>query len=266
MIGRPVSLARNMWWHARLLPAPSVLAWRTRRQRVPRLDAICIYRLANAETVAELVSDLPEARWALWALDAVHPSLASLTVGTGPGYRAALLNRLAESLGAVDAGAFLLHIDDDVEVTAGSLGLLAKAAAVVQMDLAQPAHDPKSHASWEFTRARGLTLGRLTRFVECGPATLFSPRARSLLLPYPDHLQMGWGIEAIWASLANKHILRFGIIDAVRVRHLGSVASSYSSESEWAFAREELARAGLTNFEELQVVLKRWGLLHPLVA
>jgi hypothetical protein len=36
------------WWRIRLVPAPFVLAWRTRRQQTPSLDAVCVYRYKNA--------------------------------------------------------------------------------------------------------------------------------------------------------------------------------------------------------------------------
>lgn len=229
------------------------------------MDCVCIYRCDRAKTVASLVRGLPSATWLLWALDDADPALGAFTIGAGPGTRVDLLNRLIAMLGPSGTGRYLFIIDDDVEFSPRGLKLLMKTVDKLRLDLAQPAHSPSSNVSWQFTLARGFGVARLTKFVECGPAVLFSPRGRSVLLPFPSHLRMGWGVEASWASLGEEYGLRFGIVDAVRVRHLGSVAGAYGYDAEYALSREELARTGLASFEELQVVRRKWGMFQRLV-
>jgi hypothetical protein len=228
------------------------------------VDGICVYRYRRAEVVARALAGLPEARWLLWALDEVHSSLAAVTVGTGAGTRVELLNRLTKMVDSLGAERYLLMIDDDVDIAAGGLRRFVKTAAILGLDLAQPAHCPKSVVSWQFTLARGLCLARLTTFVECGPVVLFSPRGRDVLLPYPEHLRMGWGVEVGFAGLAEQHKLRLGIVDAVRMRHLSSVANAYSFKEEYDLSRAELARGGLSSYEDIQVVLRRWGMFQRL--
>jgi hypothetical protein len=232
---------------------------------LPPLDAVSVYRYANAGYVESMIEQLPQARWALWALDEQHPRLAAMTLGCGPGSRTSLLNGLLSGLGRgreVEDRS-LLVTDDDVVVTPG-LALLVRAQVGGGFDLVQAAHSTESHAAWEFTRARTLVTMRETTFVESGPTLVFSGRGRALLLPFGDSLGMGWGTEAVWFAAARRHGLRLGIVDAVRVNHTGAIGRSYDVEAETRIATTELARLadlGVSGITDLQVTRRSWSAL-----
>ena len=189
---------------------------------------------------------------ALWALDRVHPALAPRTIGAGRAGRFSLLNRLVAEM--PNDGSHLLVTDDDVTFAPGGLSTLVRTAARFCVDLAQPAHGPLSHCSWNFNRFQPGIAARRTLWVEIGPTLVFSPKARIGLLPFPEESMMGWGQEVTW-HLAAKNGLALGIIDGVRMRHRGQVAASYHrGEAEVANATA-LVEYGLTSNEEMQVTV-----------
>jgi hypothetical protein len=99
-------------------------------------------------------------------------------------------------------------------------------------------------------------VARLTRYVEQGPCVILSPRAREQILPFPEDIGMGWGVEASWATHAD---LRLGIIDAVHLRHLKAVSpSGYDVDAEWERALQLLAATGAETWADLQKVSATW--------
>ena len=96
---------------------------------------------------------------------------------------------------------WLLIVDDDVELPRDFLDVFISLAEHHGFRLAQPAHAFASHAAWEVTRRRPGLTARRTRFVEIGPVTAIRADAFDVLLPFPD-LQMGWGLDAHWAAVA----------------------------------------------------------------
>ena len=163
-------------------------------------------------------------------------------------------------LALADVEAFLrservrLRTDDDVTFAPGSLATLVKTTAHFGLDLAQPAHGPLSHCSWDFNRFQPGVIGRRTMWVEIGPTLIFGPKARSELLPFPENSTMGWGQEAEWYQAA-KNGLVLGIIDGVRMRHRGWIAASYDREIAEADNARALAKYGLTSNGEMQVTV-----------
>jgi hypothetical protein len=136
---------------------------------------------------------------------------------------------------------WLFVVDDDIELPRGFLDRFLLLAERFGLDLAQPAHRRASHAAWQVTRRRPRSLGRETRFVEIGPATVFARSTFATLLPFPD-LRMGWGLDMHWAALAREHGWRCGVIDAVAIHHRAApAASSYSREQALEEARAFLA-------------------------
>jgi hypothetical protein len=230
---------------------PHRLQEAAKRWPLPSAQLICVYRYTNHHHVKAMLEGL-DVRAALWALDKTHPALASQTVGTGPGARFALLNRLVAEL--PEDGSYLVVTDDDVTFTPHGLATLVRTAHHFCVDLAQPAHGPLSHCSWDFNRFQAGVVGRRTLWVEIGPTLIFGPKARSGLLPFPEKSTMGWGQEVEW-YLAAKDGLVLGIIDGVRMRHRGDVAASYNREMANAANAAALAEYGLTSNSEMQVTI-----------
>lgn len=214
-----------------------------------------VYRRANAATVqALLASTSAPAAW--WALDGPAAALSATTVGQGPGTRFANLNRVlaARPPGPKD---WVVLCDDDVAFARGRLDQAVALAAAAGLDLAQPSHSPRSYLNWSVERHRLASRVRLNRFAEQGPLLILSPYAQQRVLPLPEDLGMGWGIEATWAA---DRSLRIGIVDAVMVRHLQPVAwdGNYDIHAEIDRARELMDRSSWSNWEEMQKDLGRW--------
>ncbi|WP_116449477.1 hypothetical protein [Blastococcus litoris] len=242
------------------LPTESYLA-----RRFPddgrTLALVAVYRHKNAGHLARLLADaVPQV--ALWALDEVHPDLAHVTVGSGPGGRFELLGRCLDTL-TLDESAWLVIADDDVRFSRGDLRSLARIAGAVGLDICQPAHEWNSHSSRRVNRSRPLMLARDTGFVEIGPIVLMDDRARRLALPLPTRTLMGWGVDVEWTTLQRQGI-RLGVVDAVRVEHLGAVAADYGTAAERQALDDSLAAAGLTSIDEAIATTRRWTLTYPL--
>jgi len=141
----------------------------------------------------------------------------------------------------LDAWDWLVVADDDVCLPADFLDGLLFVAERFDLALAQPAHRHASHAAWQVTRRRGLSVMHETAFVEIGPVTAFHRRTFDALLPFPA-LRMGWGLDLHWGALAREHGWRLGVIDALPIGHVhAAAASAYSREEAVAEARAFLA-------------------------
>jgi GT2 family glycosyltransferase len=170
------------------------------------------------------------------------------------------LNRMLEAHPADDRD-WLLVVDDDVELPRGFLDRFLFLCERFSLQLAQPAHRLRSHAAWQVTRRRALSVARETGFVEIGPVTAFARATFSTLLPFPE-LGMGWGLDVHWAALAREHGWRCGVIDTVSIRHRAApAADSYSREAATAEARAFLAERPYLSAVEAQRTLlthRRW--------
>jgi hypothetical protein len=227
----------------------------------PAASLIGIYRSRNASYAAELVGAAVEHEWptAWWALDRVEPELEHVTVGAGQGMRLSLFNELARHV--PDEG-YLVVSDDDVIFTQGTLTGLVVHCDRASLDLAQPARSD-DNSRFEFnvahtiTQARRLSRIRLTTFVETGPLIVVGPRWRDRILPFPEERGMGWGVELDWHELWKAGCL-LGIVDAVRVAHVGEPGSDYDAGAEAARIHEELARRRYEGWEDVQRTVGVW--------
>ena len=170
------------------------------------------------------------------------------------------LNALLESHPATGYD-WLLVLDDDVRLPRGFLDGLVFLAERFDLALAQPAHRWRSHAAWAVTRRRPLSVVRETQFVEIGPVCALRADTLSQLLPFPA-LRFGWGLDAHWSAVAQRHGWRMGVIDALPVDHgLRRIAASYDREAAVAEARGFLAERPYTTATEAQrtvVTHRRW--------
>jgi hypothetical protein len=114
---------------------------------------------------------------------------------------------------------WLLIVDDDVALPRGFLDAFLYAAERAGLRLAQPAHRLHSHAAWAVTRRRPGATARETTFVEIGPVTAFHRDTFDVLLPFPEGLRMGWGLDVHWAAVAREHGWPIGVVDATPIAH-----------------------------------------------
>jgi GT2 family glycosyltransferase len=122
---------------------------------------------------------------------------------------------------------WLLVVDDDVALPRGFLDAFVFLAERFDLAMAQPAHRWRSHAAWNVTRRRPLSIVRETAFVEIGPVCALRADTFETLLPFPP-LRFGWGLDAHWSALARSRGWRQGVIDATPIQHgLRRIASSY---------------------------------------
>lgn len=222
---------------------------------------LAVYRKRNASVVSRLLADIP-AGWtaALWALDAVAPELAEHTVGVGPGTKFDLLNRLYAAARLTDHS-YVITADDDLEFRHGSLLQLLQIAERAKFSLCQPAHAARSPHSHGITRRIARSRARRTTFVEIGPLVVIAPSARHEVLPFPDDIGMGWGLEFAWHDLTKRgHLL--GIVDATPIKHLGKVGVEYDDSPERARLAAIFAERGITDWQPIQHVLGTWRPWH----
>ncbi|WP_354699248.1 hypothetical protein DSM112329_04959 [Paraconexibacter sp. AEG42_29] len=178
------------------------------------------------------------------ALDELARSRHPVIVAVGPlhpgrGKFEHLNDQLAAH--ALDDHDWLLVLDDDVALPPAFLDVLIDQATRNGLKLAQPAHRLHSHAAWPVTRRHGAGTRRTT-FVEIGPVTLFHRDTFDTLLPFPQELRMGWGLDAHWAAVARDRGWPIGVVDAVPVGHTQAPAGAgYSREAAVDEARAFLA-------------------------
>ncbi len=133
---------------------------------------------------------------------------------------------------------WLLVVDDDVALPRGFLDAFLYAAERAGLRLAQPAHRLHSHAAWAVTRRHPGATVRETTFVEIGPVTAFHRDTFDVLLPFPEVLRMGWGLDVHWAAVAAAHGWPIGVVDATPIGHTQRpAASDYPRDAAEAEAR-----------------------------
>ena len=227
--GRLHDLADELAAWVRLVPARLDRAARSGRQPAHVLG---LYAADHAGSMRRAVAELRRSRRpltiALGALDGPASGLERETRLAGLRGRGKFenLNGLLEH--AEPAGAaWMIVMDDDVELPHGFLDRFLFVCERLPLDLAQPALTHTSHAAWAVFRRRRWAVARVTWMVEIGPLTAFSRTVAGTLLPFPP-LRMGWGLDAHWGALALEHGWRLGVVDATPIRHASRVtASSY---------------------------------------
>lgn len=227
----------------------------------PAPHLVGIYRRRNAHLVQPLVREARAAGWssAWWALDEQDPSLQNVTAGVGPGTKMSLVNRLVGSGG--DAGGTVVVADDDIRMQSGALVRMVRTADRAGLGLYQPGHVRGSCITYRFTLRRYRLRARLTTFVEIGPVFAVAAHARELVLPLPEDVGMGWGLELIWRDLQRQG-LQLGIVDAVGVRHLVWPKTHYDTTEEQDRVDRLVAERGLGSMLDAQTTLGRWGYLR----
>lgn len=231
-----------------------------------------VYRHKNAPIVAAITHEAKKYQWkvCLWALDRIHPSLESCSLGSGSGLKFPLLNELIrhEKLSEFD---WVVVTDDDFLFEYGSLATFLALAGKAGMALVQPSHSSASFSTYPFSLCNASAIARLTTFVEIGPVFAVGRAWYDKVFPFPEEKAMGWGLDVEWSDLRN-HGARLGIIDWVAVRHLHPVAANYNTVQETVQLRESLRVRGLLLDEDvvgarqslagMQRTVATWHLWH----
>ena len=217
-----------------------------------------VYRRRNAAVLERLLEPAREAGWpvALWALDEPEQRLADWTLGSGAGTKFELVNRLLAER-PPESSHHVVVADDDAEFKRGSIVSFLDLARQAELDLAQPAHTLRSNISHRITWARPLSQARLTTFVEIGPIFSVSPGWRDRIVPLPEDMGMGWGLELRWMDLQAEGC-RLGIVDATPVRHLARFATAYAADEESARLQRLLEERGAPGWKGLRRTLAVW--------
>lgn len=229
---------------------------------LPAPHLVGVYRSRNAAHVLDLVRQAASAGWttAWWALDEVPTDLEQVTAGAGRGPKMALVNRLLGAHG--DQGGTVVVSDDDVTMRPGSLARLVRTGDRAGLGLYQPGHVRGSCITYRFTLRRYRLRARWTTFVEIGPVFVVAGEVRDRVLPLPEDMGMGWGLELLWRDLADDGV-RLGIVDGVGVRHLVWPKTHYDTTQEQDRVDRLVAERGLTSMVDAQQTLGRWGYLRP---
>jgi hypothetical protein len=221
---------------------------------MPPVVLVCVYRSRNARRVRALLAQCGEVDARLWALDDPDVSLADLTVGRGPGSKLELVNRLLSEREVPD-DAFVVVADDDVVFSRGDLPLCIAEGIAHRFDLFQPSHSWASHFTYRLLVHHPQSLARRTSFVESGPLYVIAPGARRKVLPLPERLGMGWGIEVLWSTLG----LRQGVVDTCRIVHLDPmVGTTYDQAAAQQQLDDLLSATGHRTVYDLMVVHERY--------
>lgn len=220
------------------------------RCNAPSVSAYAVYRARNESHVLRIIRSLPRGSEVhLHALDHAATGLSAWTRGIGPGARMALLQSLMDAHPPQE-GSHVLVFDDDVVFRHSTPARFVGLAVAAAFDLAQPAHGVKSTRSFRFNRVAWFSTARRTHMVEVGPILLISPRAQSLVLPFPGDSGMGFGLDVRWSALRSAG-LELGVVDATPIRHLGAISSAYSISGELAHLESALQDQGLSSVYDL---------------
>lgn len=240
------ALPRNLWLATRTAAASAshrLTAQQGGSVATPRAALYCVYRHHNTPHVAKLIRQLGVGiEVHVHALDRAHPALGARTWSAGPGQRMELLARLIEGHPPAD-GAWVIIADDDVTFRWDADGHRFRSLAqLAGFDLAQPAHFPGSNHVYRLNAQHQMCVARTTHYVEVGPLLIASPEALEGILPFPDDVDMGWGLDIEWSHIEG---LRLGVVDATPVLHHGTVSSGYSALQEQEILDRYLVRHGL---------------------
>jgi hypothetical protein len=222
-----------------------------------------VYRRKNVAHVQRILGPCFARGWGvhLWALDEVAPELRTWTRGAGPGPKFALCNRLLDLAPERDAETVVIS-DDDIAFEHGNLAVFVDVMNVAGLEFAQPAHESYNNAAHAVTFRQRRALARLTSFVEIGPVFAISGSIRHKILPFPDDAGMGWGLDLVWAQLADEGV-RLGVVDAVSFNHLIKPGLAYDKPAARLAMEAMLSRRGIPLTDWWGATAARWPSYLP---
>lgn len=178
------------------------------------IDVLCIYsRDSLIESIADQLG--PDSTLHLWAVDEIHPAVATWTRGVGRGGKPALLNRLASFSRDSD---MVFCTDDDIGFWPGYLRHYADCVRQLDVALAQPALSLASYHSWRHTLHRPGLRARHVNWVEQMVFSMNRPLWQAVL-PFAEKLGRGWGFEMCWLPALERLGSRAALIDECPAEH-----------------------------------------------
>ncbi len=144
---------------------------------------------------------------------------------------------------------YYAFLDFDIEITTPSLNRLFLVGEALGLDLYQAALGPRSHGSYPSLFAQPKSLVRSTPFVEI-MMPVFNRGALEDCVDTFDESESGYGLDHLWGHLLEHR--NMAVVDAVVAEHPRPIESH-----QWRTA------AGLTPLEELQQIVKKYGLQLP---
>lgn len=131
--------------------------------------------------------------------------------------------------------------------------------------IAAPANTRQSYASYELTRRSCRWLVRETGFVESGPVFAFRRDAAEELLPFPEDIGQGWGLDFHWPHVAAQHGWRMGIVDVTPIKHVDRPpGASYSAQRAAQAGQRWLERHPFVDPEAAVQTLAKHRRLQPI--
>ena len=235
--------AHDLWLDVREAPRRARLR-RTARRRPPRRRVLVLGIQRPGSLMDAARTELMRSR---------H-DVDVVTAPAGERGKFQNLNALLAEHPAADYD-WVLVVDDDIVLSRRFLDAFLCAAEGAGLRLAQPAHRLHSHAAWAVTRRRAGATVRETSFVEIGPVTAFRRDAVAELLPFPDGLRMGWGLDVHWAALARERGWPIGVVDATPIAHTQQpAASAYPRATAEAEARAFLEGRAYVRRDEVRTL------------
>jgi hypothetical protein len=229
---------------------------------IHRILIVGVYeRESNApHAVRELRRSRHELRWALGSRSAsAHPDLCSETVAVG--LDGGLFDNTNLLLAAAAEESYrprwIIRVDSDVLFPRRWLDRFITLCDVFDLALAGPAYTRRSTVSYALTRRSARWLVRETEFVPAGAVVAFREDVACELLPFPDGIGQGWGLDMHWAHLALRREWRLGLVDVPPVRHETQVGETYDAHREAARGTEWLRNHPHRSIDEAAHVIAR---------
>jgi hypothetical protein len=130
--------------------------------------------------------------------------------------------------------------DDDIRCTCGDIDRFFALCRQFKLALAQPSLTATSFISHPITMHNPHYLVRFTNYVEsmviCIRNDIFMPCFRTF-----SENTTGWGLDYLWATMAQGRSERIGIVDAVQVKHtraFGGPNYDYLSSSRLTYGKQ----------------------------
>lgn len=224
-----------------------------------------VYLADKVNTAAHLIEELGASKqhsvvqqWAALALEDYKrsnlPSTLLVITERTPKFK--ILNQLTKNANDFD---WLIICDDDVEIQEGFLDAFIGLTEKYDFALSQPSRTTDSYTDHSIVQVIPGIQARRTRFVEIGPIVAIRRDAMPLLLPFPDDINMGWGLDFIWPHLLELNHLRLGIVDASPVAHrLRPPATFYDGNVAHQEMSWNLANYAHLSFDEACTILEAY--------